>query len=260
MPDFDSAFLAFPSRELAGAALERAKELGAEHADFRLERTRAATLALHDARVESSSDREDVGLAVRVIHNGAWGFASGIARTAGRGCAAGRAGGGHREGQPGAQLGAGRAGRRAGLRRRDLDLGLRRQPVRHRRVRPRRPARRTVRATARRRRRRPRRRAGRDRAGEQVLRRRARHGDHPATRAGQSRSSPRCTSTARPARSSRCARLRRRRPAAGSTSPAPAGTSTPRSPSCPNCCASTPRRRASRPARTTWSSIRPTCG
>jgi TldD protein len=82
MPDFDSAFLAFPSRELAGAALERAKELGAEHADFRLERTRAASLALHDARVESSSDREDVGLAVRVLHDGAWGFASGIARTA----------------------------------------------------------------------------------------------------------------------------------------------------------------------------------
>jgi TldD protein len=82
MSDFDSAFLAFPARELAGAALDRAKELGAEHADFRLERTRTALLSLRDARLESSSDREDVGLAVRVVHDGAWGFASGIVRTA----------------------------------------------------------------------------------------------------------------------------------------------------------------------------------
>ena len=82
MPVFDSAFLAFPARELAGAAIERATELGAEHADFRLERTRTGVLSLRDARLDSSSDREDVGLSVRVIHQGAWGFASGIARTA----------------------------------------------------------------------------------------------------------------------------------------------------------------------------------
>ena len=82
MPEIDSAFLSYPARELAGAALDRARELGAEHADFRLERTREGQLSLRDARVESSSDREDVGLAVRVVHDGAWGFASGIARTA----------------------------------------------------------------------------------------------------------------------------------------------------------------------------------
>jgi TldD protein len=82
MPDFDPAFLALPARELAGAALERAGQLGAEHADFRLERIRTAGLSLHDGRVESTSDREDVGLAVRVVHDGAWGFASGIVRTA----------------------------------------------------------------------------------------------------------------------------------------------------------------------------------
>jgi TldD protein len=82
MPDIDPAFLALPARELAGAALERAAQLGAEHADFRLERTRTAYLSLRDARLDSSSDREDVGLAVRVVHDGAWGFASGIVRTA----------------------------------------------------------------------------------------------------------------------------------------------------------------------------------
>ena len=83
MPDVDPTFLALPARELAGAALSRASELGAEHADFRLERIRTAALSLRDARLSSSSDSEDVGLAVRVVHDGAWGFASGIARTAG---------------------------------------------------------------------------------------------------------------------------------------------------------------------------------
>ncbi|MEO6887208.1 MAG: TldD/PmbA family protein [Jatrophihabitantaceae bacterium] len=82
MHDIDPAFLAMPARELAGAALNRAQELGAEHADFRLERIRVATLSLRDAQPDSSTDSEDVGLAVRVVHNGAWGFASGIVRTA----------------------------------------------------------------------------------------------------------------------------------------------------------------------------------
>jgi TldD protein len=82
MPEIDPAFLAMPARGLAGAALERAQELGAEHADFRLERTRVGQLRLRDGRLESSSDGEDVGLAVRVVHDGTWGFASGIARTA----------------------------------------------------------------------------------------------------------------------------------------------------------------------------------
>src|SRR5262245_881210 len=82
MPDIDAAFLALPARELAGAALQRATELGAEHADFRLERVRTAYLSLRDGRADSSSDQEDVGLCVRVVHDGAWGFASGIIRTA----------------------------------------------------------------------------------------------------------------------------------------------------------------------------------
>jgi TldD protein len=81
MPELDSSFLAMPARGLAGAALERAQELGAEHADFRLERSRVGQLRLRDGHVESSSDGEDIGLAVRVVHDGTWGFASGIART-----------------------------------------------------------------------------------------------------------------------------------------------------------------------------------
>ncbi len=77
----DTGFLALPNRELAAAALQRAVDLGAEHADFRLERTRTATLSLRDAQLDSSADSEDTALAVRVVHQGAWGFASGIART-----------------------------------------------------------------------------------------------------------------------------------------------------------------------------------
>jgi TldD protein len=82
MPDIDPSFLALPARELARAALNRAVDLGAEHADFRLERVRVATLSLRDAHLDSSTDTEDIGLAVRVVHDGAWGFASAIARTA----------------------------------------------------------------------------------------------------------------------------------------------------------------------------------
>src|SRR4051794_17136295 len=82
MPEIDTAFLAIPMRGLASAALERPQHPGAEHADFRLERIRSATVRLRDARLDATSDSEDVGLAVRVVHDGTWGFASGIARTA----------------------------------------------------------------------------------------------------------------------------------------------------------------------------------
>jgi len=82
MPDIDPTFLSYPARELAGAALQRAAELGAEHADFRLERIRVGILQLRDGTLTTSSDSEDVGLCVRVVHQGAWGFASGITRTA----------------------------------------------------------------------------------------------------------------------------------------------------------------------------------
>ncbi|WP_375491507.1 TldD/PmbA family protein [uncultured Jatrophihabitans sp.] len=70
-----------PLRGLAGAALERAQQLGAQHADFRLERIRTGTLRLRDAQLDAANDDEEVGLCVRVVHEGAWGFAAGITRT-----------------------------------------------------------------------------------------------------------------------------------------------------------------------------------
>ncbi|MFD4788374.1 TldD/PmbA family protein [Streptomyces sp. NPDC058459] len=74
----DPSFLALPLRALADAALARARALGAEHADFRLERVRSASWRLRDGRPAGSSDTTDLGYAVRVVHGGSWGFASGV--------------------------------------------------------------------------------------------------------------------------------------------------------------------------------------
>ena len=78
VPDIDPAFLALPMRQLADAALTRAGELGVEHGDFRLERIRVQDLGLRDGKLESSRDGEDLGFAVRVVHEGTWGFAAGV--------------------------------------------------------------------------------------------------------------------------------------------------------------------------------------
>jgi TldD protein len=79
----DPSFAALPLRALADAAMSRARELGAEHVDFRLERIRRQTLRLHDAALETALDADDIGLAVRVVKDGTWGFASGIDLTPG---------------------------------------------------------------------------------------------------------------------------------------------------------------------------------
>jgi TldD protein len=76
--EIDPTFLALPMRPLADAALQRARELGAEHADFRLERIRSQGISLRDGRLEGSHDGEDVGFAVRVVHEGTWGFAAAV--------------------------------------------------------------------------------------------------------------------------------------------------------------------------------------
>ncbi|TCN43355.1 TldD protein [Kribbella orskensis] len=79
MPEVDASFLALPRHELASAALQRAKDLGARFAEFRLERIRSESISLRDGVLESAGDDEDLGLAVRVIHDGTWGFAAGVA-------------------------------------------------------------------------------------------------------------------------------------------------------------------------------------
>ncbi|WEH19028.1 TldD/PmbA family protein [Streptomyces sp. VNUA24] len=76
--EIDATFLALPLRALADAALARARALGADHADFRFERVRSASWRLRDAKPAGSSDTTDLGYAVRVVHGGTWGFASGV--------------------------------------------------------------------------------------------------------------------------------------------------------------------------------------
>jgi TldD protein len=78
----DDSFLALPLSALTDAALTRAVDLGCEHADIRVERIRTQTISLRDARLESLADGEDLGLSVRVILEGTWGFAAGVVLTA----------------------------------------------------------------------------------------------------------------------------------------------------------------------------------
>lgn len=82
MPEIDPSFLALPFRELGATALGRAQELGASHADFRFERIKHQHLGVRDGVLQTAIDADDVGFAVRVIHQGAWGFASGVVLTA----------------------------------------------------------------------------------------------------------------------------------------------------------------------------------
>ncbi|MDP5181112.1 TldD/PmbA family protein [Blastococcus sp. BMG 814] len=78
----DETFLALPLSALTDAALTRAVDLGCSHADLRVERIRTQTISLRDARPEAFTDGEDLGLAVRVVFEGTWGFAAGVVLTA----------------------------------------------------------------------------------------------------------------------------------------------------------------------------------
>jgi TldD protein len=76
--EIDPEFTAYPLRELADAALQRAAQLGAQHADFRAERIRGQQIGLSDGGLETQFDTDDLGLAVRVVVDGTWGFASAV--------------------------------------------------------------------------------------------------------------------------------------------------------------------------------------
>ena len=81
MPSLDPTFTALPLRELAEAALARARELGVEHADLRSERIREQSIRLRDAELDGVHESVDSGMAVRVVHHGTWGFAAGTVQT-----------------------------------------------------------------------------------------------------------------------------------------------------------------------------------
>ncbi len=72
----DADFLDLPRHELADAALSAATAAGASHADLRIHRITSEIIHLRDGELESAVISREVGLAVRVIVDGTWGFAS----------------------------------------------------------------------------------------------------------------------------------------------------------------------------------------
>ena len=257
MPGVNAEFLALPLTTLADAALSRAREIGAEYAALRVVSTRGQYLALQDLDLETSITSDDTGLAVRVVHDGCWGFAAGIvlspeeaARLAERAVAVARASRpvstervvlADEPAYPDRQWSSPYAidpfdvpdsEKVATL----LDLTERLRP-----------------GTA-------------SRIPGPASRRSARTSSTPTSPApprprpgsASSPSSRRRRSTARPARSRRCGRSRRRRRPGGSTSPAATPTSPARSPRSPSCSPPRSRRRRSAPATTTSSSTGPT--
>lgn len=72
----DEEFRALPLAALADAALTAARAAGATHADLRVHRLVTQSIRLRDGRVEAVGNSTDLGIAVRVVVDGTWGFAS----------------------------------------------------------------------------------------------------------------------------------------------------------------------------------------
>jgi len=56
-------------------ALDHAQSLGAEYADIRIQKTRRETIYLVDLSLKNTSMNVEHGYGIRVMKNGAWGFA-----------------------------------------------------------------------------------------------------------------------------------------------------------------------------------------
>lgn len=70
--DFDS----LPRADLADAALSAAVAAGASYADLRIHRITTEMVLLRDGELQTATVDREIGLAVRVIVDGTWGFAS----------------------------------------------------------------------------------------------------------------------------------------------------------------------------------------
>ena len=229
----DPEFTALPLRELADAALAQASSLGAQHADFRAERIRGQQIGLSDGNPQTLFDADDTGLAVRVIVDGTWGFASAVDLTADAAAQAAR------QAVEVARVAAAmntepiELAPEPAVRRGELGVGVRHRPVHGQRggqggaagaVEPR-PARAP--------RRQPRGRLAAAGAGSAS--------STPTAPPRRRSSGSGCTRRSPPSRwpttagSTPCGRWPRRPAGAMSSSPAPAGTSPPSWPSCPTC-------------------------
>src|SRR4051794_41857631 len=103
-------------RDVCSAAVDAATGAGAEYADARVVAKRNQFVATKNGRVERLADSESEGIGVRVLVNGAWGFAcdrrlssEGAREAALRACTFPRAAGGRppRQPPPGRPRGAG---------------------------------------------------------------------------------------------------------------------------------------------------------
>jgi TldD protein len=72
----DPSFLALPLERLAAAALARATELGAQTASVHVTRTRTGRMRLRDGDLQGTSDDAETALGVRLLRDGAWGYAA----------------------------------------------------------------------------------------------------------------------------------------------------------------------------------------
>lgn len=74
--DVDADFIALPRHQLADAALSAARAVGASYADLRIHAITTELIQMRDGELESAVVDREIGLAVRVIVDGTWGFAS----------------------------------------------------------------------------------------------------------------------------------------------------------------------------------------
>jgi len=74
--ELDGEFQALPLEAIRSAVLERARSLGCGHAEARIERIRSQVVSLRDGRLETSADNVELGLGLRVVHEGSFGFAA----------------------------------------------------------------------------------------------------------------------------------------------------------------------------------------
>ncbi|HBR58635.1 MAG TPA: TldD protein [Blastocatellia bacterium] len=69
-------FVDINKNEFADAALGLAKRLGAEYADFRINRYRQESVSTRERQVQNVSSNQNFGFGIRVLVNGTWGFAA----------------------------------------------------------------------------------------------------------------------------------------------------------------------------------------
>ena len=74
--DRSGALSGLPLDELCDAALGRARQLGASHAEARVEHIRTQYVSLRDGEVQTTVDDTEIGIGLRVVRQGSIGFAA----------------------------------------------------------------------------------------------------------------------------------------------------------------------------------------